>query len=56
MAVVEGALFLGLAPEYFVGPVGVEGWVDVDEVDAGIRQLSELLQIVTAVDDARVEK
>jgi hypothetical protein len=56
MAIVKGTLFLGLAPENLVGPVGVEGRIDVDEVDAGVGQLFELLKIVAAVDDARVEK
>ena len=56
MAIFKGALLLRLAPENLVGPVGVKGRVDVDEVNAGVGQLSELLQIVTAVDDARVEK
>jgi len=56
MAVVKRPLFLGLAPKDLVVPVGVEGRIDVDEVDAGIRQLLELLKIVAAVDDPRIEK
>jgi hypothetical protein len=56
VAVLKRTLLLRLAPEYFICPIGVKGRVDIDEVDAGIGQLSELLQIVTAVDDSRVEK
>src|ERR1017187_4031980 len=36
VAVLEGALLLGLAPEDFVVAVGVEGRVNVDEVHAGV--------------------
>ena len=56
MAVVKGAFLLRLAPEDLVIPIGVEGRINVDEVDAGVGQLLELLKIVAAVDDARVEK
>ena len=56
MAVVKRPLFLGLAPEDLIVPIRVEGRIDVDEVDAGIRQLLELLKIVAAVDDPRIEK
>src|ERR1039458_3566921 len=56
MAVVKGPLLLRLAPEDFVIPIGIEGRVNVDEVDAGIRQLLELLKIVAAIDYARIEK
>ena len=56
MAVLEGALFLRLAPEDFVVAVGVERRVNVDEVHAGVGQFLELLQIVAAVNDARIDE
>ena len=54
--VLEGALFLGLASEDFVVAVRVEGWVDVDEIDAGGGQLAELVEIVAAIDDAGIDE
>jgi len=56
VAILKGTLLLRLAPENLVGTVGVEGRVDINKVDAGIGQLFQLLQIVAAVDDPRVEK
>lgn len=44
MAVLETALLLGLAPEYFAVAVGVKWRINVNQVNAGIRQLLELLQ------------
>ena len=40
VAILEGALLLRLAPEDFVVAVRVERRVDVDQVDAGVRQLA----------------
>src|ERR1039458_7953099 len=51
-----GYYFTGRAPEDFVVAVGVEGRVNVNEVNAGIRQLGELFQIVAAINDAGVEE
>jgi hypothetical protein len=56
VAVLEGALLLGLAPKDFVVAVGVEGRVNVAEVHAGVGQFLELFQIVAAVNDARVHE
>src|SRR5438552_1846790 len=56
VAVLEGTLFLGLAPEDLVVAVGVEGRVDVDQVDAGVGQALELFEAVAAVDDAGVDE
>ena len=41
VAVFEGAFFLGLAPEDFVVAVGVEGWIDVDQIgpDKGVGRI-----------------
>src|SRR5207302_1325247 len=36
--------------------VGVEGRVDVDQVDAGVGELFQLVEVVAAVDDAGVEE
>ena len=56
MAILEGSLLLGLAPEDFVVAIRVERRVDVDQIDAGVGQLCELFEIVAAVDDARIDK
>jgi hypothetical protein len=56
VAVFKGALLPGLAPEDFVVAVGVEGRVNVNEVNAGVGQLGELFQIVAAINDAGVEE
>jgi hypothetical protein len=56
MAVFKGALHLGLAPKNLVVAVGVEGRVNVNQVHAGVGQLGELFQIVTAINDAGVEQ
>lgn len=56
VAVGEAPLLFCLAPEDFVVPVRVEGRVDVDQIDARLRQLSKLLQVIPAIDDARVEE
>lgn len=56
MPVLESPLLLGLAPEHLVVPVAVERRVDVDQIDAAIRQLAQLVEIVAAVDDAGVEQ
>ncbi len=54
MAVLEGALLLGLAPKDFVVAVGVERRVNVDEVHALIGQLAQLFQVIAAIDDAGI--
>ncbi len=45
-----------LAPKDFVVAVRIERRVDVDEVDAALRQLAQLLQVIAAVDDAGVDE
>lgn len=47
-------LLLGFAPEDLIVAVGVEGRINVNEVNAGVGQPLELLQIVAAVDDAGI--
>jgi len=56
VAVLEGPLLLGLAPEDLVVAVAVERRVDVDEVHVGIGQLAKLVEAVAAIDDAGVEE
>src|SRR5476649_1426047 len=62
VAVGKGALLLGLAPAVaspartFIVAVGVEGLVNVNEVNAGVGQLGKLFQIVAAINDAGVEE
>ena len=55
VSVLEGPAFAGLAPEDFVVAVGIEGGIDVDEVDAGVGKLAEVVEVVAAIDDAGVD-
>ena len=52
----EAALLLGLAPKNFVVAIRVERRVDVNQIDARLRQLTELVEIIAAVDNASVEQ
>jgi hypothetical protein len=52
----EAPLFLGLAPEDFVVTVRVEWRVDVDQIDARLGQLAQLIEIIAAVNDARIDE
>ena len=56
VAVVKGALLAGLTPKDLVVPVRIEWRVNVNEVNAGVGQFEELLQIVAAIDDSRVRQ
>jgi len=56
VAVLEGALLLGLAPKDFVVSVGVEGRVYVNQIHARGGQLGKLFQIVAAVNDAGIQQ
>ena len=56
VAVFEAALLLGLAPKDFVVAIRVEWRVDVDEIDAAIRHLAQLIEIIAAIDNPRVEE
>ena len=54
VAIFEGSLLHGLAPEDFVVAIRVERRVDVDQINAGIGQLGESFEIVAAIDDAGI--
>ena len=56
VAVFKGALLAGFAPKDFVVAVGVEGRVNVNQINAGVGQFVELFQIVAAINDAGVEE
>jgi hypothetical protein len=56
MTVCEAALLFRLAPEDLVIAVRVERRVDVDEVDAAVGQLTQLVKVIAAVDDARLDE
>jgi hypothetical protein len=56
MPILEGPLLLRLAPENLISPVGIERRIDIDEVDAGVGQFLQLLQVVAAIDNSRIEK
>ena len=63
VAIFEGSLFFGLAPEDFIISIGVERRIDVDQIHTRIRQpirqaqgrLGELFEVIAAVDDAGIE-
>jgi len=54
--VFEGAFLFRFTPEHFVVPVRVERWVNIDEIDTAVRQLAKLLQIIAAINDARIDE
>jgi len=56
MSICECAFLFCLAPEDFVVPVRVERRVDVNQIDARIRQFAELIEIIAAIDNARVNE
>jgi hypothetical protein len=53
--VLESSLLLCLSPKSLIHPVGIEGRVDVDEIDALGGQAGKLVDVVAAVDGLRVE-
>ena len=56
VAVLEAALLLGLTPKNFVVAIRIERRVDVDEIDTAARQLAQLIEIIAAVDNPRIEQ
>lgn len=54
VTVCKGALLFRLAPEHFVVAVRVERRIDVNQIHAGGGQFLELLQIIAAINYARV--
>ena len=56
VAILKGPLLLGLAPEDLVVAVGVERRVNVNEIDAMLGQLLELLKAVAAIDHPRIDE
>ena len=56
VAVFERTFFLRLAPEDLVVPVGVERRVNVDQIDTRLRQLAELVEIIAAINDPRIDQ
>jgi hypothetical protein len=56
VAIFKRPFLLGLAPKHFVIAVRVERRVNVDQIHAGIGQFLEFLQIVAAVDEARIHE
>jgi hypothetical protein len=45
-----------LAPEDLVVPVRVERRIDIDQIDAAVWQLAELIEIIATVNDARIHE
>jgi hypothetical protein len=52
----ERALLFCLAQKDFVVPVRIEWRVDVDQIDARLRQLARLFEIIAAINDAGVDQ
>ncbi len=51
----EAAFLFRFAPEHFVVPVRIKWRIYVDEIDTAGGELSQLIEIVAAIDDARVD-
>ena len=56
MSIREAALLFCLAPKHLIVPVRIKWRVDVDKIDARGGEFSQLVEIITAVDDARVDE
>jgi hypothetical protein len=56
VAVLKRPFFLRLAPKDFVVSIRVERRVDVDQIDATVRQLAKLIEIVAAIDNLRINQ
>jgi hypothetical protein len=54
VAVFEAPLLLRLAPKDLVVAVRVERRVDVNQIDAGGGQLSQLVEVIPSVDNTRI--
>jgi len=50
VAIFEAAFLLRLAPEDFVVAVRIEWRVDVDQIDARVRELPQLIEVIAAVE------
>ncbi len=55
MPIFKAAFLFRLAPENFVVAVRVERWVDIDQIDAPVRQFLQLIDVIAAINDARVD-
>lgn len=56
VTILERSFLPRLTPENFVVAVRIERRIDVDQVDRRVWQFFQLIEIVTAVDDAGVEE
>ena len=56
MAIIERTHLPLFVPEHFVISIGIEGRIDVDQINAGVRELRQLIQIIPAVDDLRIDE
>lgn len=45
-----------LVPEDFVIAIRVERWVNINQIDAGIREFRQLVEVIPAVNDLRVDE
>ena len=54
MSIFKAAFLFRLAPENLVIAVRVERRVDVNQIDARVWKFAELIEIIAAVDDARI--
>jgi hypothetical protein len=56
MSIFERAFFLSLTPEDFVVAVRIERRVDVNQVNTRVGKFAQLIEIIAAVDDSRVDQ
>ena len=54
--VLKGSFFLGLTPKHLVIAIRVERRVNVNQVNASGREFRELVQVVTAINNAGVHQ
>jgi hypothetical protein len=54
VAILEGPLLLGFAPEDLVIPIRVEWWVDVDEIHASVRQRLKPVEAIPTVNNPSI--
>ena len=56
VTVCEAAFLLRLAPKHLVIAVRVERRVDVDQIEARLGQLTQLIEIIAAINDSRIPR
>jgi hypothetical protein len=56
MPIFKCAFLLRLTPKHLIVAVGIEGRINVDQIHTCVRQLAELVEAVSAINDPRVQQ